>query len=294
MNIKRFFAVFFLSTFLLFGCVIFAGYTYVTGLQIGEVVEVEELDERVEKTERQNILVVGSDKSGVLADVMMIFSFSDEKDPINVVSVQRDTMVNVNGSSRKINSTYQLGLERFISIVKDTTTIPIHDYIVVNFKAVEDVVNLLGGVDFEVPQNMNYDDPYQDLHIHLNAGYQHLNGSQALQLLRFRGYPMADIQRTKVQRDFIMAAFQQKVKAENISKIEPIFNSISQNIKSSLSVNEVLDYAGMAQGVEMNTYPMPGTTNGYGGVLVNHEEMYNLAQEHFVYKESRAEEVTQE
>ena len=124
------------------------------------------------------------------------------------------------------------------------------------------------------------------MYIHLKGGYQHLNGNKALQLLRFRGYPMADIQRTQVQRDFIMAVFEQKVKPENVSKIEPIFNAVSKNIKSSLSINEVLDYAGMAQGVQMNTYPMPCILNGYGGVIVDRANMYTLVQEHFIVEES--------
>lgn len=289
MNIRKFFSVFFISTTLLFLCVFAAAYVYVSGLQIGGGGEIAELDVHVEKHERKNVLVVGSDKSGVLADVIMIFSFSDENDPVNVVSIQRDTEVTVDGYSWKINSTYQLGLERFVSIVKDVTEIPIHDYIVVNFKAVENVIDLLGGVDFNVPQDMDYEDPYQDLYIHLRGGYQHLNGAKALQLLRFRGYPMADIQRTQVQRDFIMAVFEQKVKAENVSKIEPIFNAVSKNIQSSLSVNEVLEYATMAQGVQMNTYPMPCILNGYGGVIVDRAGMYELAQQHFIVEESNME-----
>lgn len=289
MNVRKFFKVFFITTTLLFLALFMAGYTYISNLNIGNVEEIAGLESHVEKHERKNVLVVGADKSEVLADVIMIFSFSDEDDPVNVVSIQRDTEVVVDGHSWKINSTYQLGPERFLSIIKDVTEIPIHDYIVVNFKAVENVIDLLGGVDFDVPQDMDYEDPFQDLYIHLRGGYQHLNGNQSLQLLRFRGYPMADIQRTQVQRDFIMALFKQKAKAENISKIEPIFNAISKNIKSSLSVNEALDYAKMAQGAQMNTYPMPCILNSYGGVIVDRAGMYSLAQQHFIIEESNME-----
>ncbi|MBQ7040349.1 MAG: LCP family protein, partial [Clostridia bacterium] len=135
MNIKRFFAVFFISTALLFCCLFVAAYIYVSGLQVGEVIDIAELDTHVEQNERKNVLVIGTDKSGVLADVIMIFSFSDEKDPVNMVSIQRDTDVMVDGRSWKINSTYQLGLERFVGIIKDVAGVQIHDYIVVNFKA---------------------------------------------------------------------------------------------------------------------------------------------------------------
>ena len=250
MNVKKFFAVFAVSTLVLLCTVIFAGYTYV-------------------------------------------FSFSDEGDPVNVVSVQRDTEVIVGGRTWKINSVIQKGKETFVQMVKDTTGIPIHDYVIVNFKAVQDVVDLLGGVDFYVPQNMNYDDPEQDLHIHLTEGQQHLNGKKALELLRFRGYPMADIQRTKVQRDFIQEMFKQKLSLANVTKVESVFNAVSKNITSSLTVNEVLDYVSMAKSTEMQTYEMPCTLTGRGTVRVDSAGMQSLAETHFITEEKYLEQDAQ-
>ena len=139
MNIRKFFSVFFISTTLLFLCVFAAAYVYVSGLQIGGGGEITELDTHVEKHERKNVLVVGSDKSGVLADVIMIFSFSDENDPVNMVSIQRDTEVTVDGYSWKINSTYQLGLERFVSIVKLRSSILV--IIIKNAGGIDPVIN---------------------------------------------------------------------------------------------------------------------------------------------------------
>ena len=286
MNVKRFFTVFFISTAILLWGVIFLGYIYVTGIQIGSGGEIAELDTEVKDIERKNVLLIGADKSGMLADVMMIFSFSDDKDPVNVVSIQRDTEVTIKGATWKINSVLQLGKEKLVQTVKDITDIPIHDYVIVNFKAVEDVVDLLGGVDYNVPQDMFYEDPVQDLYIDIKKGYQHLDGENALKLLRFRGYPAADIRRTEVQRDFITEAFKQKMKLENISKIEGIFAAVSKNIVSSLNVNDVIDYAGMANGVLMNTYEMPCVLTGRGTVVVDNSGMYNLAQQHFIYEES--------
>lgn len=285
MNVKTFFKVFLITTLILVCIAVFAGYTYITKMNVGTGGDIEELDAAVASHERKNILVVGTDKSGLLADVLMIFSFSDDGEPVNLVSIQRDTEVLVNGRTWKINSVLQKGKESLVQMVKDITGIPIHDYIIVNFKAVEDVVNLLGGVDFDVPQDMDYDDPAQDLHIHLRGGYQHLNGENALKMLRFRGYPMADIQRTQVQRDFIQATFEQKAKIENISKVEGIFNAISKNITSSLTVKEVLNYVGMAKGVQMQTYEMPYVLTGRGTVVVNQAGMKELAETHFIYED---------
>jgi LCP family protein required for cell wall assembly len=71
------------------------------------------------------------------------------------------------------------------------------------FDAFRETIDALGGVEFDVPQNMNYDDPQQGLSIHLKKGYQLLDGDKAEQLVRFRNYPMGDIDRTKVQFDFL-------------------------------------------------------------------------------------------
>ena len=80
-----------------------------------------------------------------------------------------------------------------------------------------DLVDLFGGVEFNVPQDMFYDDPAQDLHIALNAGEQTLDGEQAMGLVRYRyGYTMADLDRVNVQRAFIQAAIEQKSIARRI------------------------------------------------------------------------------
>ena len=137
------------------------------------------------------------------------------------------------------------------------------------------------------------DDPEQDLHIHLTEGQQHLNGKKALELLRFRGYPMADIQRTKVQRDFIQEMFKQKLSLANVTKVESVFNAVSKNITSSLTVNEVLDYVSMAKSTEMQTYEMPCALTGRGTVRVDSAGMQSLAETHFITEEKYLEQDAQ-
>lgn len=286
MNVKKFLQVYFISTFVLMCVMLYTAYVYISGMNIGDGGEIAELTQEVKKNERKNVLLVGTDKSGVLADVIMIFSFSDEGNPVNVMSIQRDTEVYVGNSIWKINSVLQKGKEELVQTVKNITNIPIHDYAVVNFRAVEDVVNLLGGVDFYVPQDMDYEDPEQDLYIHLKEGQQWLDGANALKLLRFRGYGMADIERTKVQRDFIQAAFKQKMKVEYISKVEGIFNAVKKNISSSITLSDVLSYVNMMKDVEMNTYEMPYVLTGRGTVIVDNAKMRSIANQYFTIEES--------
>ena len=113
----------------------------------------------------------------------------------------------------------------------------------VNLKAFVKLVDEIGGVDFEVPLNMNYDDPYQDLHIHLKKGMQHLDGQNALKVVRFRhnndgsGYGTEDIGRIGTQQAFLKAVFQKML--ANPQKITAYAQIFSEYVKTDLAVSEL-------------------------------------------------------
>ena len=122
--------------------------------------------------------------------------------------------VYINGKSRKINYAYNLGgMDQMRETVSDALGIPVDFTVEVNLKAFVKLVDEIGGVDFEVPLNMNYDDPYQDLHIHLKKGMQHLDGQNALKVVRFRhnndgsGYGTEDIGRIGTQQAFLKVMY---------------------------------------------------------------------------------------
>lgn len=247
-----------------------------------EVVRLEALDEYAGG--RKNVLIMGTDESGLRSDVLMIASFSDEDGKVNLTSIPRDTRVKIGSGNQKINAALAIGGEELaVQKVKDVTGIPIHDFVKVNFNAVKDIVDKLGGITFDVPQDMDYEDPYQDLFIHLKAGEQKLNGDQAVQLLRFRSYPMADIQRNQVQRDFLHAAFEQKAKLRYVFKIPSILNAIEKNMTTSITSTEALKYVSMvhdksAEG--FNTIEVPYSLRS-PYVIINEGEMAALAEESF-------------
>lgn len=291
MNVRKFFITFGITVLVACLALFIVTYCfYIPELKeqnVGEEVTeevIEVLDVVEDEHSRQNMLVIGVDKSGMLADVMMIFSFSNSGDPINLMSVQRDTVVRVKGSAQKLNSVLQYGEEDLISAIKDVTGIPVHDYVRVNFKAVETIIDELGGVEFNVPQNMHYEDPEQDLYIHLQAGPQLLDGDKSLQLLRFRGYPMADIQRTKVQRDFIWEMFKQKVNVANVDKVDEVYEAVQAHLRSNITYGDLLEYVEMANGCELQTFAMPYeiSTTIPGAVTVKEVEMEALADAHFI------------
>lgn len=174
-----------------------------------------------------------------------------------MLSIPRDTFIGKNKQKAdgfdKLNSVYSKeGPEEATELVEDITGMNIKYYVVVNNQVVIDLINTIGGVYFDVPIDMNYDDKTQDLHIHLEAGYQKLDGDHAEQLLRFRhnnngtSYPSEygdnDYGRMKTQREFMMETAKQTLKLKNVTKIKTIMTTIFQNLETNLTLDDVFPY----------------------------------------------------
>lgn len=269
--------------FLLIAVIAVGVYMYfMIGNAFKDSVEVDTL--AAYKGGRKNVLIVGTDESGMRSDVMMIASFPSGKGSINLMSVPRDTCANVNGSLAKINSAMNSGNASVTEAVQNLTGIEIHDFVKVNFDAVAGIVNELGGIKFYVPENMDYEDPVQDLFIHLKRGHQILNGDESVQLLRFRGYSAADIQRTRVQRRFLKAAFAQKGKIGYVFKVPGIMKVIEENMESTVTSTDAITYLGKAALADgMQTIEMPFNWGGpiSGGVTLDTSRMGNVVKQYF-------------
>lgn len=235
--------------------------------------------------ERHNILVMGTDKDGTRSDVIMILSVLTKDNSINVLSVPRDTRVMLDSKYAKINSALGYGDETAISTIKEVTGIPIHDYVKFNFTAVEDVVDALGGIEFDVPQDMDYEDPYQDLYIHLKKGEQKLDGKQTLQLMRFRRYPMGDLQRISVQQDVIKAIVKQKAKLRYVFKTGSVYKAAKKNMTTTISGADVTKLAFGLLGTkteDVKTFECPYHFSPSGTyVIINSDELSEIADENF-------------
>ena len=140
---------------------------------------------------------------------------------ISVMSIPRDTRVIIEGRVRKINFAYPRGGgELAVETVERLLETEIDHYVYIDLSVFRKAIDLLGGVEYYVPQNMYYDDPYQNLHIHLKKGYQLLDGRKAEYLVRYRkGYKNGDIGRIKVQQDFIRELIKQKVTVSNYPRL---------------------------------------------------------------------------
>ncbi len=239
--------------------------------------EIKVLDP-VEKSQPYNILVLGIDVEAKLTDVMMLCQIDPVDHSVSMLSIPRDTRVKINGHNSKINSSFSHGgVEQVIKCVKELTGLPVHHYFLINTTAFRDTVDALGGVYFTVPRNMDYEDPYQDLYIHLKAGYQLLDGDKAEQLVRFRRYSNGDIDRIAVQQEFIKELISQKLTAAYIVKIPEVYSIIEKNSSTDMTPKEMLNagkqiLAVDAENFKSFTVPGEGTYIGEVSYYVHYSE----------------------
>ncbi|MCD7852936.1 MAG: LCP family protein [Oscillospiraceae bacterium] len=199
------------------------------------------------------VLLVGVDYASSSTDTIMVVSFDTVNHSISCTSIPRDTLINISWANtpKKINAVYpgyinsgKSGIDGLKEHVKNLLGFEVDSYAVVYLQAVEDVVDAIGGVWYDVPQDMYYSDPAQDLYINISAGYQLLSGSDALKLCRFRnGYAGGDLQRISVQQDFLMAAASQILSLGNISNLNSLISAMLENVETDLSAANIAWFA---------------------------------------------------
>ena len=209
--------------------------------------------------------------NGNLTDFIMLGQYDPNTRNIALVSIPRDTNVGDNSVDGKINSVYSTnknGISKIQSVVTDITGIDIDYYVLFKTRILREIVDEIGGVTVDVPINMNYDDPEQNLYIHLKKGVQTLNGSQAEQFVRFRknnngtGYSGGDIERTGAQQKFIKAFINDLLKVGNISKISNLINIVIDGTTTNATFDNVKDYIDDVLAIKtdrITTNTLPGT-----------------------------------
>lgn len=248
----------------------------------GEVVENADLGAYAKSGERLNLLLIGAD--GGRSDTMMVMSIGLKGKNIKLLSIPRDTYYHLEGydayDQRKLNAVYGHGEEKggakgVKSAVEDITKLKIPYYVEVNYDAVMEIVDLVGGVEFEVPFDMDYDDPYAKppLHIHLKKGVQVLDGPKAMQFLRWRknngSEGTGDMDRMKRQQDFMTAAAK---KAFGL-KLPKVIKAAYENVNTNLSVSDMVYLGSKMVGTDLGAIEkqtLPGNLdmkNGYSYVV---------------------------
>lgn len=260
------------------------------------------LDTVTLKPEKITVLVLGvsTDITTQLADTIMVCSYNPNTQDAFILSIPRDTFIGNNKNtakgSDKINSIYsKFGVEAMVDKTEKLTGMDINHYAVVKTEALIDIVDAIGGIEYNVPINMDYDDITQNLHIHLKSGVQLIDGEKAEQLLRFRhnndgsSYPSEygdnDFGRMRTQREFIKSVAKQTIRVGNVFKIPKISNAIFENVETDMNIWTIVKYIPSAFSFDMDSiknYQLPGESKKYNSLwfyIPNSKETIKLLEE---------------
>ena len=256
-------------------------------------------EEKVQTLDKIYCLLLGQSQN--LTDTIMVASYDPKTQEAALLSIPRDTFI---GDSKayataydKINAVYQTGVDNLLEDVRELTGLDVEYYLKVDTEALKVLVDEIGGVYFDVPINMYYNDNKQGLHINLSAGYQLLDGDKAEQVVRFRHnadgstYPYEyggeDLGRMKTQRAFLEAVLEQTIENMDINTIFGFLDIAEKYVETNLDFDVIRDYVPSILDFDMEnlqTATLPGTPEYANGVAIysaNEEEAEETINELF-------------
>lgn len=283
-----------------------------------EVKETHKEEEKYVAKGYRNIALFGVDARdgelgrGTRSDSIIIASINQDTQEIKLISVFRDTFLNLsNDSYNKCNAAYaQGGPEQAISMLNTNLDLDITDYVTIGFGGLIDSVNALGGIEMEVTDaEISHLNNYQltmseelglDYTPIEHSGKQLLNGMQATAYCRIRYTKGDDFRRAERQRDVLMAMME-KAKKSSVSSLKEMVTAILPEVETSLGVNEIISVLGSLAGynvVASDGFPFEdgrrGATVGSKGSCVipddleeNVVELHALLYPEITYKPSR-------
>ena len=282
------------------------------------------------KNEPMNFLVLVGDKSSGNTDSMMVVNYNPnsadngEAPQISIVTIPRDTNVKLkNNILPKINAAYAAGGREHegamyaSEVVSNLTGININYYVHINISSIKKITDMLGGVNFDVPADLRYQDPTQDLYINLKKGYQLLDGDKVEQLLRFRKpnerlysrdelkelrqfYDGSDIKRTEMQVKFIKAFIGQKLNIQYLPKFNSVLNYAFENIITNMTLSDALKLTSGVINIStdsFNSFRLDGEDKiisggwfyAYNGKIINIDTKESLPAEDIVAQYFKSE-----
>ncbi|MBM6774912.1 LCP family protein [Olsenella profusa] len=230
-------------------------------------------------------LVIGSDaREGDTAsrsDVIILARVDPANATVTLVSIPRDTMITSSGSVEKINAAYNYGPASAVRAVSEFAGVDIAHYVEVDFEGLESVVDALGGVTVDIPEDI----PAGNGGASFSAGEQTLTGAEALAYARER-YSVSggDFSRAQAQRQ-ILSAIVQKVLAASPTDMPRLISQLAQSISTDLSVPDIISYAlelqGSGHGLSIYSCITPSYTlsqDGVSYVATMYEEWRQMMQ----------------
>ena len=196
--------------------------------------------------------VLGRERAGAQTDTVIVGRMDLAAGTLNLVSIPRDTLVNVEWGVKKINSilNFEDNAEAFLLRLSGLTGFCPDRYLVLDAPVAAAMISAVGGVSYTVPQSMDYDDPVQNLHIHIGSGTQWLNGENAVNVLRFRignggtGYPDGDLGRIRTQQELLGCLARQLIESGEIPNRERLRELLTEQTVTNITPEELARFAG--------------------------------------------------
>jgi len=235
---------------------------------------------------RTNFMLIGLDKQQ-LADAIMVGTFYRDNGKIHLMSVPRDMVVRIPPHrlermrsdgirpprTLKVNEMRSHGgqvhgIYYLMEQLEEMFGISFDFYVEVEIPAFRRVVDAIGGVEMYIPQRLWYVDPCQNLRIDVPAGNVLLDGNMAEGVVRFRQYPMGDLQRNQVQMEFMTQLIKQASTRDALLN-DPLelISTVHENVRSNLGLGAVMfiPYIPRVGMDSVETFTMPGTTGNVEG-----------------------------
>lgn len=253
--------------------------------QTGPVVNVDDSQEEQGRQRRDgvyNFVLLGKDVGSGNTDSITVVSYDVPNQKVGMISIPRDTAVERTWRNNpKINGAfYGAGADVLKEEIEHTFGIPIDYYILVDLKGFVALVDELGGVEVNIPLDMNYDDPYQNLHIHFKKGTQTLGGQEAMEVVRYRhdnesspnyhaNQWYSDVQRGEMQRQVLLQLAKKVVSWGSVAKVTSFLDIFNKYVKTDLSLTDMAYFATQALQVDIATGVTQGTLVGDGNATCN-------------------------
>ncbi len=255
--------------------------------------------------ETLNIFLMATDKDGLRTDSMMLIHYDQMTKTTSLFSIPRDYRLDVSDALKdlihyrrdhiKLTELHAYALNAdhpsppsvTTQAVEELLNVKIDHMVFLNIAGFKKLVDTIGGVEVNVPRDLNYDDNAQDLHIHLEAGVQTLDGDKAEQLLRFRkdknGGGYDDFGRMQVQQYFVKSFAKKLLSAGSLFNIASIYTSMAEFVKTDATLDDAIGIMKVLQEADFDrvySHQLPGEGESINGVYYfsppEHSELINF------------------
>ena len=237
------------------------------------------------------ILLVGVDKNGdddsntdfTRTDTIMLLKANTKTGKMDLMSIPRDSRIKIRDKFDKANHAHAFGgIELTMQSLRSFLGLDIDYYVQINYQALINIIDALGGVDYDVPEGISIDKGK----VQIKPGKNHLDGNEVMWYLRTRNiYNNGDIGRVNTQQGFVKAMVDELVKKSKNMNLMTFISNYLKYVKTNLPMSVIMDLAGNVNNFssdKMDTYIVPGmeqTINGVSYYIPNYEKTWQIVDE---------------